>query len=281
MRTVNLTPTYTATPEDADRLPDLRLTLEPEYIDPRAALANLADIDAMLAAARSGASAHIRQMENCRWARMQADGTVHVRLSVMVWPSEPGLQYRLTAPANINIQPGIYTEKGKHRKYWVSGGGAIELPWCLQNAALRWHSASGCRDAWSNPAPAPGLRQNRARIEIDGDRVFGVLQVTGTAVGFLHYLEFDARKIEEQDGRRIITGFAADSFEVQAEWTDEKGETRTESATVDIPPCVKALLERCAGGGFRFRTRDDSAPPVTVYYSTCDGSVLAVRKAKE
>lgn len=277
---------YTAAPIDDGRLPELRLTLEPEYIDRRANLADLADIDAMLNMAMSGLSAVNRQIDRCRWARWTDDGSLIVTLALYVWPSEQDLRYELHLPPGVTSAPPVLVREQRHRKYWINGGKALELPWYLEGGQFWWHPAIGCMDAWSQPIAQPGISQNRARLEIDAP-AYGVLVTEGIAVGWRHDISITYRKIAtgetpEEDAPQINT-IEADDIPIRATWTDENSEEQEESTNLVIPACAKSLLETCSDGRIKTTVNISQADegPWVIYYSTCDGHMLARRRASD
>lgn len=290
MTTSNLSLSYTpAQAVESDRLPDLRLTLEPEYVGRRQNRATLADIDAMLAMARSGASARNRQIQRCSWASWAENGDLLCTIALWVWPSAIDLQYRLDLPPDVTSAEPVQVREPKDTKILITGsGGEIELPWLLEDAAFGWHPNIGVWDAWSRPASPPHIEQERARLNLDGERgVYGVLTVQGTAVGWRHDLTIryptgDAKRANRDPEAPNISVSGAEDFEVTATWTDENGDARTETATIVIPECVRALLEECPEGtkySEYFRVRPKKLPgPITVYYNSCTGEVLDIRR---
>lgn len=281
-----------------ERAPSLRLTLEPERVSKRHNRATLADIDAMLALARSGASARNRQASRCGWAKWDANGDLVVTLALWVWPSDIDLQYSLTLPPNVTGAPPALERLPKDSKYWVAGsGGEIELPWLLEDASFSWHPRIGVWDEKSRPAEPPEIHQDKARLIItphpdpppagggragwgaQGER-HGVLWALGTAVGWRHDIVVRYPKGGGDDpSAPAISVTNADDIPVRATWTDENGKTRTDDATLEIPDCVKAMLEECpAGSKNRIRMRPEGGPPVVVYYNSCNGRVLDIRR---
>lgn len=274
---LSLIPRYTA----SEAAPAWRLALEPEYVDRREALADLADVDAMLAAVRAGASARNRQIERCRWATFLEDGTLRVTLRLYVWPSDPNIPYYLSAPENVGIGPAIVEARPVSRKFWVSGARLIDLPWMLEEPGIGWVPGLSCFDAWSREIEPPHVRYVAAgaRVGIRGE-VRGLLSVSGLAKGLAHDLSIHYDKYEPTDGldslRPRINKIEADDIDVTCVWTDEAGTARTETATMVIPACVKALLAEC-GTTYVYRIRPVTPKTTVVYYNTCDGKVLAVR----
>lgn len=303
--------TYTRRDADAGRSPALRLTLEPERVE-GANRATLSDIDAMIAMARSGASARNRQIARCRWARWD-NGDLICTLALWVWPSDIDLEYSLSLPPGVTSAERVLTREPRDVKVWVAGsGGDIELPWLLESASFVWHPRIGVWDAWSRPETPPGITQERARLILsgEGDR-YGVLWARGTAVGWRHDISIryptgggnERPDTDKTDPRAPVylayipgggsdpaaPGISiknADDIKVTATWTDETGEQREESATLTIPECVKRLLEKCPQGtkrtgNIRVKPADDDQGPVQVYYNSCTGAILDVRRGKK
>lgn len=298
---------YTPSPEAESASPALRLTLEPERVDGRQNRATLADIDAMLAMARSGVSARNRQISRCRWASWAKNGDLICTMSLWVWPSTLDLAYSLSLPSGVTSAEPVRVREPRDTKRWVGGsGGEIDLPWLMENARFGWHPRIGTWDGWSRPASPPGISQDGARLIPDGERgVYGVLTARGAAVGWRHEISIRYPTGDDRNENAVnranpaaplyiagggnaptapgISISNADDIDVTATWTDENGETRTEETTLQIPDCVRALLEECpdgtssGGGSIRVRPAPGNGP-VTVYYNTCNGRVLDIRR---
>ena len=129
----------------------------------------------------------------------------------------------------------------------------------------------------ATPVAAPGLRHEYATIEVLGEQpCFGVLVVQGTATGFRHRFTLRFAKFDE-DG--TVQSIELESVPVSATWNDEEGEGQTASAEVEIPRCVRDLLETCADGRalFNLSVKRNEAEGRDVAYSTCTGKMLAMR----
>lgn len=270
--------------ETEERIPALRLTLEPERVSKRHNRATLADIDAMLALASSGASARNRQASRCRWGKWDANGDLVVTLALWVWPSDIDLAYALTLPPGVESAPPVLERLPRDSKFWVAGsGGGIELAWLLEDATFEWHPRIGVWDEKSRPADPPDITQDKARLILSGDgERYGVLWARGTAVGWRHDISIRYPKgggAPLNPAAPAISVVNADSVDVLATWTDENGEQRAEEARLEIPDCVRAMLEECPEGSEnRIRMKPEGYPPVTVYYSSCNGNVLDIRR---
>lgn len=260
--------------DGAERLPALRLTLEPEFVGFLDNLADLADIDAMLAAAQSGLSARSRQLDRCRWLHWGDDGEAIVTLDLYVWPSRPELRYRLDLPQGVSsTEPELCTRE-RRWKFWMDGGSNLQLPWRLDPGTASWHAAIGCMDAWSQPIAPPGLRLEGADMELDGD-AYGVLVVDGVAHGFLHRISISLQKIIQTGGADEINRIEIESIPVRALWIDEKGEEQVAEAEMHIPHTCRDILASCEGRPEIYvSVFDDRELPWTIYYHACTGKVL-------
>lgn len=270
--------------EAADRLSSLRLTLEPERVSERHNRATLADIDAMLALARSGASARNRQASRCGWAKWDANGDLVVNLALWVWPSDLELQYGLILPPDVTSAPPVLERLPKDTKYWAAGsGGELELPWLLEDATFAWHPRIGVWDEKSRPAEPPEITQDKARLILSGEgERYGVLAARGTAVGWRHDIRISYPKGRQRDpAAPAISVVNADDVNVRATWTDENGETRYADATLEIPACARDMLEECPDGSKnRIRMKPKGHQPVKVFYNSCTGGILDIRRDK-
>lgn len=272
---------YTARPAQAQS--STSLTLEPEYVDTREALATLADVDAMLALARRGVSARNRQLERCRWARWADNGDLLVSLQLYVWPSDIDLAYTLTLPQQVSSGDPVLVHLPRHRKFWISGNQNFVLPWLLEPGAdVHWHASTGALDRFSAPTSPPALDVRGVEVRLSVP-VYGVLSVTGTAIGWQHNLTVRFSKFNGEADRAdelAISRYSADSFRVIAHWQDSKGGQQEESAEITFPACVRSLLETCSDGTpiTSLHVSGQTGSWYEVRYSTCDGSILGVIK---
>lgn len=269
---------YTAQPGQLSSTSSL--TLEPEYVDTREALATLADVDAMLALARRGVSARNRQLERCRWARWADNGDLLVSLVLHVWPSDPDLAYTLSLPPQVTSAAPVLVRLPRRQKIWVSGSQSLTLPWLLApDADLHWHASTGALDSFSRPTNPPAIDVRGVRVTLSAP-VYGVLAVAGTAIGWRHDLTARFSKFDGEADRAdglAISRYSADGFRVTARWQDG-GSLHEESAEITFPSCVRSLLETCSDGTpiTSLHVKDKTGTWYEVRYSTCDGSVLGV-----
>lgn len=258
---------------------DLRVTVEGESGPEHAYSPTLADIDAMLALAKSGLSARTYQMDQCPCASIAADGTLTVNLAALVWPSRPGLAYRLDLPEDA--RPGAVTvyRAQRRRRIWTNGRQIHELPWRMEQAAYVWHPRLLPRDGHGTPVTAPAVVLDHARVIVAAP-VYGLLTVSGTAVGYRHEFALDVAKFDQAGAAQQID---LDAVPVSATWVGADGEEESVEADIALPACVSGLLETCEDGMavFQFLTKRPAARIVEVAYSSCDGSVLGTRVVRE
>lgn len=256
-----------------------RITLEPEYVDTRAGLADLGDVAAMVNIARSGASAVTRQLDRCPWAKWRTDDALELTLKLWVWPSDPQLPYQLDLPDGVTSKPRQIVQVPRRRRFWFSGGKVCDLPWRLSAPRLSWLENIGTHDQESRSVPAPTLSLQGLQV-ISSAPVYGVLEASGTAEGYLHELVIVYPRHDAAGNPVKIT---ANDFEVVCRWTDAAGEAQETACTMRIPPGVADLLAECPDGEpiTTVRVGSGSRNPVIVYYNTCNGKVLGYGKAKK
>lgn len=254
-----------------------QISLESEYVDTRAGLADLTDIDAMLNMARSGASAVNWQIERCPWATWRTDGALEVTLKLWVWPSDLELQYQLDLPNGVTSSSRSFVQEARRRRLWFSGGKASSLPWLLRDPQLSWLESIGTHDAESRPIPAPSLSVQRLQVTASAP-VYGLLDASGHAEGYLHELVI---VYPRRDSAGNPVKIAVNDFDVICRWPDGQGGHNEASCTMRIPPGVADLLAECPDGEAitSIRVRAASSRPMIVYYNTCTGEVLATRRA--
>lgn len=261
-------------PDASAASPDRRVTLEAESDSADSVAATLADLDAMLAIARSGRSAWAYLVGRCRAARVRADGALIVRLACRVWPSRADLHYDLDLPDEV--QPGVVTPLRVERQYktWVSGGRVVELPWRMERARVAW--PYGCHDSHSRAVPVPAARHDQARIVMDADDAHGILAVGGVAVGYRHEFSLVFAKFDDQGRPQRID---LESVPVTARWRDAAGEEQTAEIELPIPACARTLLTTCNTGQVIVggEIRRAAQRYYEVAYSTCTGKELGIR----
>lgn len=244
----------------------VRLTMEQEPVPDNSL--TLDDLEAMLALVRSGRSAQSYRPPTC--PASVVNGVVVVPLDLWVWPVPLDLDYSLSPNQGV-ISSAIAVEIEREFDLVIDFERRIDLPFLTSSLSWEW-SALPCFDRMSNEVDRPSVTAEPAALLI-GSEILGVLRIKCTAIGYLHTLLLSFVK-----GTDAITGVKA---AVTASWR-ENNATQTESLALDIPGCVTQLLETCPDGTNK-RERvlgsmqpEEQAVPV-VYFSDCDGTVMAVR----
>jgi len=129
---------------------------------------------------------------------------------------------------------------------------------------------------------------------------YGVLRVRGMATGYKHTLTMEFAKQGNVVAAQVAdvtlngtpqvaapapAGYAITSIDVSvtATYKDGTGEEQSKILSLDIPECVKDLLEYCEGdrlihqGTESTTIGDTETPTPVVYYDTCTGNVITLR----
>ena len=224
--------------------------------------ADLADINAMMVAAASGMSARAVLKSSCgvRWLD---DDTAEFDLEFFAWPSRMDLGYQLSAstgrismieqveqPCEIEITAGLAREVALDAVY--TGTLTPRSPAIDRDGRIVSASAH-LDDAWL----------------VQSTDVFRVYRLSGIRHGYKYLLTVTVTGLSEAaptDIRPVIA----------CSWTGSDGQERhADPLELDVPDCVYEALDRCqsGGGGSSHVTERQTR----VYYSTCNGRVLAIR----
>lgn len=267
---------------DANRANLHRLTLEQETV--ASGKLSLTDLEAMVSLARSGISAKSYIASNC--PATVTDGNVVVSLRLFAWPSHRQ-DYTLTAaiPAITTIGDAVAVEQERDFDVIVDGD-SIDLPCLAADARITWQSPAILANGQVIDAPViSGYDIDQSRMvdlatehgAINRLRLaracFGVLRVRCTAIGYSHALTLTIPKGDTAiiDLRETIT----------AAWLLADGSTEATTLEIEIPTCVRTLLESCADDttiGDHVGVKRDKKTRKQLRYSTCTGSVIDYRE---
>lgn len=273
----HLTIQFSAADQAEATTPAWRLTLEPETAPSWANGVTLDDLEAMLAMARSGLSARMRQRQRCPWATIGADGAIAVELACYAWPTEPALLYTLIA-AGCTVSPGEPVRVAREIDLAVQGATEIDLPWLVDGISAHWQLP--CVDEWCRPVASPAITADGATLRLSAP-CWGVLRVRAAAVGFRHTLGCSfVKRVPAGEGEYAYNRIDA-RLSVTGSWTDEAGAPQTTIEAVELPDCVKALLEMCPAGDRpivvgEISPAGEGLTPV-VYYNSCTGSFIGMQ----
>ena len=268
-QTATLTVTYAGDAYNASAT-SARLALEQEPVADSKLTTN--DLTVMLALVRSGVSAKAYIPASC--PASVVDGQVICPIDVWVWPSPGNLAYTLTANQG-SLGERIRVEMEREFDLVINFERTVQLPFDTTSLSWEW-SVMPCLDSNSQPvAVAPNVTATSSTISVDAD-VIGVLRVKCMAVGWLHTLVLRFAK-----GDATITNI---DVVVTAQW-ESGGENQTARLPIELPGCLKTLLETCDDGELKYErgmgaVRYPNETYAVVYYSECNGHKLALRYEK-
>ncbi|MBU1140876.1 MAG: hypothetical protein KKA76_18020 [Proteobacteria bacterium] len=256
---VSLTPAAAGT-DDVGRFVTLEQVAQPistEYAD-------LYSIYRMFLRAIDGIPAHIYKPQDCP---IGFEGElVHIWLDFYVMPSSMDLKYELSASIG-DIGVAEIVELPRERDIVFAMTDFYDLGFFPLAADLAWQT--GCYTKDGMEVGNPPLILSGSRITLPQD-LFGVARMEALAWAKLHRLHISIDKA----GNRVSN---LKSPVVTAAWRNSDGEYVTEQLELIVPACVTMALSLCDGDGANTYCSAGNALPVTVYYSTCDGSVVSVR----
>ena len=257
---------YQATDQASADAPWVRLEQEPV----RSGALTETDLLTMLALVQAGTSARAYRPADCV-AYIKGD-QAHADLAVYAWPSRLDLAYTLTP---LLVELGQVTALRQQRDFdlVIPMATSVELPFLMEAVTLAWQTP--CCNRFGQQVGPPGISVTGASLELSAE-VFGVLRVRGLALGFRHALHFAMAK----SAGAAITDITP---VLTAAWLDPDQGQQTERLEIELPDCLTDLLAICPDGvsqrahalGQITDVSDDGVP--VVYYSTCDGRVLALR----
>lgn len=259
-----------------------RLALEQRAV-PTGAL-SLADLEDMVAMARSGISATAYLAKSC--PATVVDGNVVVPLTIYVWPSH-GQEYLLTSalPSITAIGEAVAIEQPRDFDLIIASTDSVDLPCLAKSARVSWQSPAILANGKQIEHPDLfGYDLAHGHLVLLSDEhgpinrlhlarsCFGVLRVRCTAVGYSHALTLTIPK-----------GDAAVDFSevITANWTMVDGSIAATTLELSLPACVETLLAACEDdtiiGEHTGKTKDRKTRK-QLRYSTCTGAVIDYRE---
>ena len=259
-----------------------RLTLEQAPV--ASGNLSLADLQAMVALARSGISARSYIAQNC--PATVVGGNVVVELLLYAWPSHRQ-DYILTAALSGVTAIGAAVATEQQRDFdLIIDGTTVDLPCLAQDATITWQSpAIRANGRVISTPPLFGYDVDQGRMVALSDPhgainrlrlatpCFGVLRVRCTAIGYSHRLTLTIPKGDTKisDFTETITG----------SWLLADGSTDATTCELQLPTCVQTLLEACEDGtkmGDHIGRKEETEIRKQLRYSTCTGSVIDYRE---
>lgn len=265
-----LTITYTPTATTSGA--DIRLTLAQEPVDKRSGLLQ-ADLDRMLALVLSGQSA--RRYKPARCAAWVRETTVGADLVVHAWPVPEDLVYTLEAVGCTADPPTRVQVEGEFDLV-VAMTTSVDLPATFAGLAYTWQTP--CYNRFGEQVQAPAITVHPARLELDAE-VFGVLRITGQAIGDRYAITYTVQKMQ---AGQVLRYEDLPEAAVMARWTDADGEPDNAQLDLALPGCLADILAACPDGSLvadrgSVSVSDQEELVPVVYFSACTGQVLALR----
>lgn len=232
--------------------------LEQQYV-------SIAAVYRMWLRALSGFPAGLYRPQGCP-LEFSSEGVAHTWLDFYALPSHPDLQFTLSS--NIgDISTAIVTSLPRQRDIIFEMSDFAVLDFYINSATLHWDTPCYLPDGGTTPAPQPTIDETSIRLP---QAVFGVARLNAVAYALRYRLDIYIEK-----GENRITNLEPI---ITAAWTGTDGKTQTEQLSLEVPDCVKHGLELCDGDLLRCIHYKLKYPPPTIHVSTCDGSVLRIRR---
>jgi hypothetical protein len=226
------------------------------------------DFERMLALVLTGNSAHQYMQPDC--PAVVGEESISTDLTFFSWPSRLDLPYTIGTELTVKGSP-VSVRLDREFDAVARLSDVVDLPYFMEGIIAFWQTPCYNRlGEWVDPAI---ITPAGSRLLLSAE-VFGVLRVIGTARGSRHTLTLQVPKT-------AATKITDLKPTVSALWglVREDGTQENEQLELEIPGCVEDLLAVCPDGEL---VRSKVTPAVastdpTIYYSTCDGSVLEVR----
>jgi hypothetical protein len=263
-----------AEPSSSSHSPWVKL----EQIVPKnlARYATIKDLYDLWLAAKTGSSAQLIRSDVCP---VEIDGgIIRLWIDFYVWLSNPEDSYSLSA--GIGAFGGkVHTEAHKAFSLLADNTREIALPYYfVDGVSVTWESDTF--DRVGNQIFNVGMSV------VDGcwlqfsEKVFGVVRVAGSAVGYKERLTIEVDKGEDpEDGHWVE--YTLTDFNVDITVTTEDNEEVMHLTDATLPECVNTLLTMCPDQ--ENISMCDGLVQVgllgklmTVYYNSCTGEVLHV-----
>lgn len=261
----------------------LRIYQEP--ISETAQQVSYDDLAAMYYMALAKVSARLYESQSCPVS--MGGGVIEVPVPFYIFPSSLELAYQLSSGVG-EVDRGIATQVWREFDLIVDNESEVDLGFLAET--VEWIPLTGYYDHLSRPLrQAPTITHQGGKLLIE-PACFCILRVKCLALGFAHTLTMQLDKFEEKtnaDGELNWSGYKLDNLQsvVQATWF-ENGELQSTSKKLAIPPCVKDFLSFCPDDSER------AGEPVSyvgslkghhtiLWYSTCTGRELAVRRVRD
>lgn len=215
-------------------------------------------------------------------------------LGFYAWPSDPELQYSLSATLGTISDPQK-VEVEKKKEVFVNNTNEIQSDWYLKDPVAEWISTNEIWDSYGNKISAPEILSNGSLIKLSKE-CFAGMTLAGKAIGDYYVLTIEVNKelwedekkketVSSQGDTTTVIDFTDEEKNstvienvqstITASWVDSSGKTQTEQLELIIPDCVTNLLKQCPGSPYYLNWCEEVSNR-QVYYSSCTGEVIKV-----
>jgi len=242
--------------------------------------AGVDDLTAMWYMVLAGLSARLYRAASCP-ATINSEGVVTVPLDFYVFPSSLGLQYSLAAAIGT-ISAGIAVEEEREFDLIFDQQDVVDLGY--QAAGIEYVFQSEAYDEMGRQIARPRVSYAEGRVHLSAS-CFCVLRIRCRALGYRHTVTMELTKFEpgeDADGAINYTGYTIENLRnsIQATWM-ENDELQSEKLDLEIPPCVEDYLALCEDDTLKGIIGHLGDVWTIVFYSTCTGNILGVRRSND
>lgn len=260
------------------------LKIYQEPIETTAQQVSYNDLAAMYYMALAKVSARLYESQSCP-VSMTA-GRILVPVPFYIFPSSLDLGYELTSGVG-EVSSGIAAQVWREFDVIIDNESEVDLGFLAEQVSFT--PLTGYYDHLSRPLrDAPTITHDGGRLLIE-PACFCILRVKCLALGYAHTLTMQLDKFEKTADESGLnwSGYSLDNLQsfVQATWF-EGDELQSTSKKLAVPPCVQDFLSFCPDDSER------AGEPVSyvgslkghhtiLWYSTCTGRELAVRRVRD
>jgi hypothetical protein len=275
MTTSSLVINYNAISSRRSHSPWVKL----EQIVPKnlARYATIKDLYDFWLTAKTGSSAQLIKKSDVCPVEIE-NGIIRLWIDFYVWLSNPATPYSLQIGIGT-LGERVYIEAHKAFSLLANNTTEIDLPHYFANyTSFTWESPTFDRDG--NQIYDVGISL------VDGcwlqfsEEVFGVVRVSGNAIGYKERLTIEVDKGEETEGGTWVE-YTLEDFNVDITVTTADNEEIMHLTDATLPECINTLLTMCPNQENidmceTFAQAGLLGKLMTVYYNSCTGEVIHV-----
>lgn len=257
------------------------------------------DIYYMWLQAVTGKSAMLMRPISCP---VEFDGeTINIYLGFYVWLSDENIQYSLSSTFG-EISVGQKIKKNRELSKFINNSNTVKFDYIMKDVSIEWEMP--CYNSIGQEIPRPGYKILQTGIRFDYP-VFSCIRIKGKAIGYYHLCKISLnKKIEEEElsqeeivdqehyerggedyfiitpsNKTRLNSFKIENLEstINCLW----GKDKTEQMRLILPKCVEEVLSFCPDMFKVVVLWCSKISTRQVYYSTCNGSLVAIYDGKD